>query len=376
MEIKLTTDEMYRRLEEQKFALNQSAIVAQTDIKGNITYVNDRFCQISEYRRSELIGKNHRIVNSGTHPKDFFNQMWGTISQGLIWRGDVCNRAKSGRLYWVATTIVPLLDADGKPDRYLAVRQDISALKEAERVILEQQAQMIANSKMSAVGEMAAAITHEINNPLGVILGRCEMIKNLLQKGDIERSNLERLVDTIEVTGHRIEKIVRSMKTLAHAGEQDPFLKTSVAQIVRDLNDLFLGKFEKVGVRFEVNDIDETLFVECRSHEILQVLVNLLNNSLDALQILEEKWIRLHVQKLGSEIEISMTDSGTGIPTALQEKLFMPFFSTKRVQYGTGLGLSISRSLIQRHQGRLEYDSSSPHTRFLIRIPVTQKRSD
>ena len=350
--------------------MDQSAIVAQTDAKGTIEYVNDKFCEISEYNRDELIGKNHRIINSSYHPKEFFTNMWRTISKGQIWRGEVCNRAKLGRIYWVATTIVPFSDLEDHPHQYLAIRQDITGLKEAEKKILEQQDQLIANSKLSAIGEMASAITHEINNPLGVILGRCEMIRDLVGRGQMNMDNFLRLVETIDLNGKRIEKIVKSMKALAHHGEDDPMIKTSLSSIIQDLKDLITEKFRSHGVKLIIDDVNKDLMINCRSHEIMQVLVNLLNNSFDAISQLSEKWIRLEVNSGEGEVRIIVTDSGLGIPKSVQEKLFMPFYSTKKVQYGTGLGLSISRSLIQKHHGRLEYDSASNHTCFVIQLPI------
>jgi PAS domain S-box-containing protein len=362
------TQELLKQLSDQKYALDQAAIVAATDAKGVITYVNEKFCEVSGYSQGELVGQTHRIVNSGYHAKSFFIDLWKTISSGKVWRGEVCNRKKGGELYWVYTTIVPFLNENGKPVQYLSIRSDITELKEAQEVITHQQEKLVAASRLSAIGEMAAAITHEINNPLGVILGRVEMLKSMLEDKQLNRAELVHVADTIEVTGQRIAKIIKSMKTMAHHQEEEPSQKILVSQILEEAMDLFWLRFQSHGVQFKKGNIPSNLWVECRAHQVAQVLVNLFNNSFDAIVNLKEKWIHIDVATQSDRIDIVITDSGHGIPEEVQKKMFNPFFSTKTVQYGTGLGLSISQGLLQKNGGELRYDGAHPHTRFIVSL--------
>lgn len=365
--------DLIQQLKNHKYATDQSCIVAATDWDGIITYVNDKFCEVSGYSREELIGKDHSIINSKYHPASFFRDMWNTIKAGKVWQGDIRNITKEGKYYWVSTTIVPFKGSDGKIFQFLSIRHEITDLKMAQQLILEQQSRLAVASKFAALGEMAANLTHEINNPLAAILGRCEMLIQQLQKSEINQKSIMSGIEAIEFTSRRIEKIIRSMKSFSMAGDGDPFESVNLNKLITETIDFIQQRFKDYGITLTVLPIDMNLTIECRSTEISQVLLNLLNNSFDAIVRNKDKWVEIAAELHDPNyVKITVADSGLGISEDLVNRIFDPFFSTKEKKYGTGLGLSISKGLIDRHHGSIEIDVSSQNTCFVIHLPTHQ----
>lgn len=247
------------------------------------------------------------------------------------------------------------------------------ALNNMSKEIASHQAALTSASKMSALGEMAGGIAHEINNPLGIIAARATQIKRLMGREPLDRDNILKFSDSIEQTTQRIAKIIVGLRSFSRNAEKDPFEKALLKDVVHDTLSLCVERFKKHNVTLTVDVIDSQIEIDCRATQIIQVLVNILNNAHDAVELLSEKWIHVKFEETKTHVRLRIIDSGSGISQKVAEKLFQPFFTTKDVGKGTGLGLSIARGIIADHKGQLFVDASLKNTCFVLELPKAQE---
>jgi PAS domain S-box-containing protein len=258
--------------------------------------------------------------------------------------------------YWLK--IFYVMDENEKPKSISLVGTNIQERKETALKIFNA-------SKMASLGEMAGGIAHEINNPLAIISGKAEQIKKFIHQDPIERDKIYEAMEKIEDTSFRISKIIKGLRSFSRSGEQDPSKEVLVRDLIDETLDLCRERMKSENITL-IQESDNTLTLNCRPTQIQQVLINLLNNAIDAIKGHKEPWIKIRSEKIGSQIILTVTDSGTGIEPKLIEKIMNPFFTTKGVGKGTGLGLPISKRIMEAHGGKLVYLPENPHTSFSL----------
>jgi PAS domain S-box-containing protein len=366
-----------KELADIKFALDQSTIVAITDQRGIINYVNDEFCRISKYSREELLGQDHRIINSGYHPKEFIRDLWTTIAAGQVWKGELRNRAKDGSIYWVDTTIVPFLNDEGKPYQYVAIRHDITPRKLAEEQVLQQAAELQRAAQLSFVGELAAGLAHEIKNPLAGIQGAVDILIRRRDKNDPEREALEGMRHEVE----RIDSTVRALLDRARP-RLVSVQATSLGEIVGRAVNLARAQLisaashgRRVSIEFEASE--DPIIIPIDPAQIEDAVLNLIINAIEATEDGEVK-IRIErtqndrAEALEEEAVIEVSDNGRGIGEEDLARIFNAFFTTR--PGGTGLGLPAVRRIARAHGGSIEVKSSlGEGSTFSLHLPMKRQ---
>ncbi|MBF0281145.1 MAG: response regulator [Zetaproteobacteria bacterium] len=350
-----------KELENQKFALDQHSIVGITDTKGDIIYANDMFCEISQYSRKEIFGKNHRILKSDEHSSQFFKQMWATISSGKVWKGEVKNRKKSGEFYWVDTTIVPFVDHTGKPYQYVAIRTDITPRKIYEQELEE--ATHLAMASNQAKSEFLANMSHEIRTPMNGIMGMTELLLET-EVTEEQRKLLNVVASSADSLLGIVNDILNFSKIEAGKLELDlvPFhFESAIGDIIELLRTSAYKKgLELISIAPQIHGLE----IVGDSLRLRQVLINLIGN---AIKFTERGKVILKVEQLPATIEgkvgfsFIVEDTGIGITAEQQKKIFKAFeqadTSSTRLFGGTGLGLAICEQLVHLMGGKIHLES-------------------
>ena len=350
----------FKELEDLQSALDQHCIVARTDPRGIITFANDKFCAIAGYSREELIGQDHRIINSKYHPEEFINGLWTTIRSGRVWKGEIKNRAKDGTIYWVDTTIVPFCDAQGAPCQFIAIRSDITSLKSIEEEL--RGAMERAEAASRAKSEFLANMSHEIRTPMNGILGMTELALDT-QLNIEQREYLGMVKSSAESLLTLINDILDFSKI--EAGKLDLeaadfSLRDGLGETMKALG--FRAHQKQLELAWSVGeDVPDRLSGDLG--RLRQVVVNLVGNS---VKFTEHGEIVVEVTKDKQEgrnvaLHFRIRDTGIGIPRDKQAMVFGAFTqadgSTTRKYGGTGLGLAITSRLVDLMGGKIWVES-------------------
>ncbi|MBF0620992.1 MAG: response regulator [Magnetococcales bacterium] len=353
--------EMLQELNFQKFALDEHAIVSATDVKGNITYMNERFVDISGYSTKELLGKNHRLIKSDAHTPEFYKEMWQTIAHGKTWHGEVKNLAKDGTPYWVRATIVPFMNKAGKPYRYVSIRTDITTMKKLEDDLT--QAKETAEEAGRAKSEFLANMSHEIRTPMNAVIGLSHLClqteltskqRDYLQKVHSSATSLLRIINDI-LDFSKIE-----------AGRLDmEFIPFTLEEVLGNLASLITLKSQEKQLEFLMNTaIDVPASLVGDPLRLGQILINLTNNALKFTESGEIVVTTEIIERGKSDIRLRFTvrDTGIGMTETQCARLFQAFSqadsSTTRKYGGTGLGLIISKKLVEMMDGSIRVEST------------------
>ena len=344
-----------KALTDFKAALDEHAIVAITDARGKIIYVNDKFCAISKYSHEELLGQDHRIINSGHHPKTLIRELWQTIGSGRVWKGEFKSRAKDGTFFWLDTSIVPFLDEHGKVTQYITIRTDITERKQAEEKIVQLNAELrvyaaqleAANKELEA---FSYSVSHDLRAPLRAVNGFAELVvqnfgPQLPDKG-------RHYLDVIRESAHQMGELIDDLLMFSRLSRQA--LEKGTVDTTRLVNEC-LGELAAARAGRQV-EIRLGALPPCEADRSLlkQVWLNLLGNALKYTGRREHAVVEIGcTREPGGEV-FFVRDNGTGFDMRYVHKLFGVFQRLHRADEfeGTGVGLAIVQRVVHRHGGR------------------------
>lgn len=332
-------------------ALNEHVSIAITDKNGKIEYVNHRFCFISKYPTQELLGKDHRIINSGHHSKEFMQTLWNTITQGKTWKGEFKNRTKEGTFYWADTTIVPFLDHTGSPYHYVAISNEVTGYKQLEQR-MEEQVKELARSN-DELEQFAYVVTHDLQEPLRAINSFVQLLKKYCEDQLDARAN-DLIAHAVAGT-NRMQALIDDLLTYAQVNASQTLIEIDCGKL---LNNILADLSVTIEECNAVITYDKLPLVRGIPFQFIQLFTNLINN---ALKFQREQPPKIHigVEENFDEWIFSVTDNGIGIEAQYLERIFRVFqrLHSRREYIGTGIGLAICKKVVEHHGGKIWIES-------------------
>jgi len=351
-------------------ALNKHSLVSVTDVKGNIIYANEKFCQISGYTLSELTNANHRILKSNVQDEDFYKNLWKTIGAGRVWNGEICNLSKSGKPYWVQSTIVPFLDKNTqKPLQYVSITTEVSQQKEMQEKLddLFMEAMSASEAKSSFIANMS----HELRTPLNHIIGFSQIIEINTKDPEILEST-----EYIKLAGQDLlEKVNNILEFVSQEGPRAKKLQTF--DIVGLIKIEFLNYFRllahKSKNKFTENIPNQEIYVAANSLELLTAFRKIARNAV--LHSSEGDLVGISVTTSDDMVTVAIFDTGPGIPEHILLNSLEPFTIGEEIitkkNGGIGLGLPLAKKLCETNGGEFEIeDNNDMGTKIYFSFPI------
>ncbi len=346
-----------------------SDLIAIFGYDGYLRAANPSLRNCLGYSEKELMSR--RFIEF-IHPDDLSR----TLEVGLVFiktgqypgmeNRYICKDGSVVTLSW-SVTGVP------EDDCIYAAARDVTDLRKKELEIAEQKVKIAANSKMNALGRMASGIAHEINNPLTIVYGQAHLLKKMATDEHLEKTKVLTTAQSMEKMCERIVRIINGLRTFSRDATNDPLEFCSANKILSETLSFCQGRIQSFGITLHADEISEKIEFYCRPVQISQVLLNLLNNSTDAVKNTEGGRIQIKFISTPDKVGFSISDSGSGIKKEHVPNLFTPFFTTKEIGNGTGLGLSIAKGIIDAHEGSIYLDTECAETCFVFLLPKVSK---